>query len=84
VKPVQKLTDGDHRLWHFAGHPLSQREGVGASDDPWVGWVEVVEERPRAVRLGATASSIMHLELWSRHRPYSEQELRSLPVAVSW
>jgi hypothetical protein len=48
VKQVQKLIDGDHRLWHFAGHPLSpKREGLGPRDDPWAGWVELVEDRPR-------------------------------------
>lgn len=86
VKQVQKLTDGDHRLWHVAGQSLSlEREGIGPNDDPWAGWIDLVEDRPRACRLGAAApSSVIHLQLWSRHRPYSEEELRSLPALVSW
>jgi hypothetical protein len=85
VKQVQSLTDGDHRLWHFAGHPLSpERDGIGPNDDPWAGWIEVVEEGSRAGRLGTTPSSVIHLQLWARHRPYTEQELRSQSAAVSW
>jgi hypothetical protein len=85
VKQVPRLADGDHRLWHFAGHPLSpERDGIGPGDDPWAGWVQVVEPLPRVGRLGAVPSSVMHLQLWSRHRPYSEEDLQSLPAAVSW
>jgi hypothetical protein len=69
----------------FRGYSLSpERDGIGPGDDPWAGWVAPVEEMPRAARLGAVPSSVVHLQLWSRHRPYSEQELRSLPAAVSW
>jgi hypothetical protein len=74
---VPKFGDGDNRLWHFAGYSLSpERDGIGPGDDPWAGWVVPVEEMPRVARLGAVPSSVVHLQLWSRHRPYSEQELR--------
>ena len=85
TKQVQSLADGDHRLWHFAGYPLSPaRDGIGPTDDPWAGWTEVVEEGPRAGRLGCAPSSLIHLQLWSRHRPYTARELSSGAIKASW
>jgi hypothetical protein len=59
---LPSIADGEHHLWHVAGHPFpSGHERV--HPDP--------------------ALSVIHFTLWSRHRPYAEDELQSLPARVS-
>jgi hypothetical protein len=84
---VDTLADGDHDLWHFAGSPLTRIfAGLGPDVSPWEGWVEVTGDESRCGRLGDSifSSSVVRLQLYSRHRPYSEHELRSGPLLASW
>jgi hypothetical protein len=73
-------------LWHVAGQPLSTgNDGLPAGAAPWAGWVTPSRDASRFVSLQPEpASSVIYLSLWSRHRPYSESELRSLSSRVSY
>jgi hypothetical protein len=87
VHRLETLADGDHDLWHHVGSPLTRTfEGLGPDDDPFQGWLEVTGDEPRCGRLGdaIASSSLIHLQLYSRHRPYTTAELRSGTALASW
>jgi hypothetical protein len=84
---VETLADGQHDLWHFVGAPLTRTfEGLGPDGNPWEGWVEVTGGESRCGRLGDAIFpfSIIHLRLYSRHRPYTAEEISSGRVLTSW
>jgi hypothetical protein len=83
---VDALPDGNHRLWHAAGHPLSAHpDDLPAGTDPWAGWV-VTSDGTHSIGsiTPALASSIVHLKLSSRHLPYTADELRSTIPFSFW
>jgi hypothetical protein len=85
VKTVHHLPDGRHSLWHLPAGPLPMlpdytKTGVpigGPPDpavpDPWGGWTE---QGPACGRpnFGPGCHAEISLELWTRHRPYSDFE----------
>ena len=87
VGSVEGLKDGNHSLWHVPAGPLPLLLQDGPDrviPDPWEGWTE---QRPGAdpttPYFGAAHPAVIHLELWARHRPYTEEEKGSLPLLDS-
>lgn len=90
VRTVNALTDGLQSLWHVpAGSlplvevprnpgPMSLigphgRPLYAAIPDPWNGWAGTDQ-------FGSGCVSWIRLALWTRHRPYTEQDRKTLPV----
>jgi hypothetical protein len=88
ARSVARLRDGKHCLWHVPSGPLplpTEREADRAAPDAWSGWIE---SRPRydptMPNLIPGHPAEIYLELWTRHRPYSESERASLPMLLSY
>src|SRR5882672_6024570 len=90
VRTVDALADGLQSLWHVPSGPLPlievKREPgpmslIGpnspplypAIPDPWSGWTGTD-------RFGPGCTPWIRLDLWTRHRPYTEQERTTLQV----
>jgi len=95
VPAVRCLRDGKHALWHVPSGPLPLRAeyqpGVGARSpdhaptlDPWKGWTEHRYSDPTMPYFGPGHPAEIYVELWTRHRPYSNEERASLPVRFSY
>jgi hypothetical protein len=87
VTTVHSLRDGKHVLWHvpLGRFPLhAEHAPNGARPDPWKGWTEDCFGDPAVPYFDASHPAEIHLELWTRHRPYSKEERASLPVLFSF
>jgi hypothetical protein len=90
VRTVDTLVDGSQSLWHVPGGPLplvnvrnrpASMPLVGPSNsplypaipDPWNGWTGTDQ-------FGPACAPWIRLDLWTRHRPYTEQERSRLQV----
>lgn len=81
VRTVDALADGLHSLWHVPAGPLPLiKTDPGPLPlvvqyppipDPWAGWIG-------PPGFGPACHAWVRLELWTRHRPYTEQERASL------
>lgn len=81
VRTVDSIADGYHSLWHVPAGPLPlikrvtgpipligpQGPGFPPIPDPWAGWTG-----PDG--FGSGCHPWIRLELWTRHRPYTQQE----------
>ncbi len=86
VQGVEALQDGHHSLWHVPAGPLplvnmdpGPRPLIGPEGsndppilDPWTGWTG-------PAGFGPGCHPWIRLELWTRHRPYTQQEHGALP-----
>lgn len=82
VRAVDALTDGLNSLWHVPAGPLPLIKmdpgplplmpQYPPIPDPWTGWTG-------PPGFGPGCHPWIRLELWTRHRPYSEQERIILP-----
>ena len=86
VRAVDALEDGQHSLWHVPAGPLplikidaGPRPLIGPEGpqdppipDPWTGWTG-------PPGFGPGCHPWIRLELWTRHRPYTQQERAALP-----
>jgi hypothetical protein len=92
VQAVDALKDGQHSLWHVPAGPLPllkryagpqppTRPLVAPPDspipDPWAGWTA-------PPGFGPGCHPWIRLALWTRHRPYTEQERTSLHELISF
>jgi hypothetical protein len=95
VQAVEGLADGCHFLWHVPAGPLPlfkarrvaplARPPDPPVPDPFAGWLEEQPgPDPKAPYFGPGCHPVMWIDLWTRHRPYTEAELGTLPVTVSW
>jgi hypothetical protein len=85
VRTVDALKDGEHSLWHVPAGPLPLVEmdpgprpligpegpGYPPIPDPWAGWIG-------PPGFGSGCHPWIRLELWTRHRPYTQQERNTL------
>ena len=82
VSSVASLNDGDHSLWHVPGEPLTLLGADGSKEnivDPWRGWTQQVTQSYQTVPyFSADHPAEIRLSLYTRHRPYSEQERNEL------
>jgi hypothetical protein len=88
VRSVPRLRDGKHCLWHVPSGPLPlpiDRNTGQAVADAWSGWMET---RPRSdptmPNFVPGHPAEIYLEVWTRHRPYSQAERASLPMLLSY
>lgn len=86
VRAVEALKDGHHSLWHVPAGPLPRvnmdpgpRPLIGPEGpqyppilDPWTGWTG-------PPGFGSGCHPWIRLELWTRHRPDTQQERTALP-----
>jgi hypothetical protein len=75
VRPVDRLNDGEHILWHISAGPLVRDIGrdLRPIADPWVGWMS---ERPVCAPDLMSAATI-RLTLETRHAAYTAEERAS-------
>jgi hypothetical protein len=85
VRAVNDLKDGEHSLWHVPAGPLPLIEMnsgpqplIGPEGprhppipDPWAGWIGLPG-------FGSGCHPWIRLEIWTRHRPYTQLERTSL------
>jgi hypothetical protein len=89
VKTVDALADGDHALWYKPARPLPLLKGDRTSDqpiaDPFIGWTEEVPNgqgfRPY---FGPSSPADIRLTLWTRHRPYTPDERKTVREQISY
>ncbi len=81
------LKDGRYSIWHVPGGPLPLLKNNGTTEwisNPWHGWRE---ESPGAdpshPYFGPGHPSVIWLNLYSRHRPYTAMERSQLPMLNS-
>jgi len=86
VQAVDALEDGHHSLWHVPAGPLPMvntdpgpRALIGPEGtqdpsilDPWAGWIG-------PPGFGSGCHPWIRLELWTRHRAYTQEERAALP-----
>jgi hypothetical protein len=88
VKTVDALADGHHALWYRPAGPLPLVKADRASDqpipDPFAGWTEE-EANNQAFRpyFGSSPADI-RLALWTRHRPYTPEERKTVREQISY
>jgi hypothetical protein len=87
VRTVDGLKDGPHSLWHVPAGPLpllSAGGSDGVISDPWAGWTEQEPGAdPATPYFGPGHPAEFRLEVWTRHRPYSDEERATLPTLIS-
>jgi hypothetical protein len=89
VKTVDALADGHHALWYRPGGPLPLLKADRASDqpipDPFAGWTEEVPSG-QAFRpyFGPSSPADIRLTLWTRHRPYTPEERKTVREQISY
>jgi hypothetical protein len=76
VRAVKALKDGKHSLWHVPGGPLPLIRAGSVPpyppiSDPWAGWTG-------SASFGTGCHPWIRLQVWTRHHPYTEQELQTL------
>ena len=78
VRTVERLKDGNHKLWHIPAGPLPLLAEDGPDrdiHDPWEGWTERRSGAdPTTPYFGAGHPAEIRLELWTRDHPYSKEE----------
>jgi hypothetical protein len=86
VRAVEALEDGDHSLWHVPAGPLPlipvPSGGVVGRPyppipDPWAGWTA-------PPGFGPGCHPWIRLEVWTRHRSYTQQERAALRELISF
>jgi hypothetical protein len=89
VKTVDALADGDHALWYRPAGPLPLLKADRASNqpipDPFAGWTEEVPSG-QAFRpyFGSSWPADIRLALWTRHRPYTPEERKTVREKISY
>ncbi len=86
VRTVATLKDGKHSLWHVPAGPLpllAEGEPDSPILDPWAGWTERCPGADPTTPFFASPPVEIRLELWTRHRPYSEEDKAALPILSS-
>jgi hypothetical protein len=89
VKTVDALPDGDHALWYRPAGPLPLVRADRTSDqpipDPFAGWTEEIPNG-QAVRpyFGSSSPANIRLTLWTRHRPYTPEERKTVREKISY
>jgi hypothetical protein len=88
VGTLDSLKDGNHSLWHVPAGPLPLLAEGGSEQvipDSWQGWTEKLPGAGMTVPFfGPGHPADIQLELWARHRPYSEAEKASLPALCNY
>jgi hypothetical protein len=79
VRPVDRLDDGEHILWHMSAGPLVKSDGLLRGElqpipDPFVGWNS---ERP-VCRPNVMAHATIRLNLVTRYAAYTPEERATL------
>ena len=89
VKTVNALPDGDHALWYRPAGPLPLLKADRASDqpipDPFAGWTEEVPSgQAFKPYFGPSSPADIRLTLWTRHRPYTSEERKTVRERISY
>ena len=88
VKTVDALADGDHALWYRPAGPLPLLKADGASDqpiaDPFAGWTEEVPSSQAFRPFFGSSPADIRLALWTRHRPYTPEERKTVRERISY
>jgi len=88
VSGVERLHDGNYTLWHVPSGPLPLLTADSRTrqiEDPWAGWAELRSGHDSAdPNFGPAYPGVIRLKLWARHRPYTAEELATLPAVTSW
>ncbi|MBD1919191.1 MULTISPECIES: hypothetical protein [Cyanophyceae] len=87
VDKVSKLADGEHCLWHVPAGPLPLLTEDGRKDaiaNPWEGWTEQCCGADPTTPFFGSSQAVIRLSLWTRHRPYSQEERVMLPILNSF
>lgn len=86
VHTIDWFTAEKYSLWHVPTGLLPLNAGGSQTiSDPWEGWIE---QRPgadsRTSYFGSGHPAEIRLELWLRHKPYTNTERATLRNRVSW
>lgn len=88
VSTIDNFRNGIHSLWHRPAGALPLLTETGFDQiiaDPCEGWIEqITGAEPATPYFGPGHPAEIRLELWLRHRPYSQIERSTLPELVSW
>ena len=88
VKTVDALADGDHALWYRPAGPLPLLKADRASDqtipDPFAGWTEEVPSGQAFTPYFGSSPAAIGLKLWTRHRPYTPEERKTVREKISY
>ena len=77
VERVDALPDGQHCLWHIPAGPLPLLTNFGLNEfvaNPWEGWTEHRSGAEPMTPFFGQSPAVIHLSLFTRHRPYSKEE----------
>lgn len=87
VSTIDNFSNGKYSLWHMPAGSLPLLTETGFDQiiaEPYKGWTEQITGADRVTSsFGAGHPAEIRLELWLRHRPYSD-ERSTLPELVSW
>jgi hypothetical protein len=88
VKSVDGLADGHHSLWYRPAGPLPLLKADGGPHqpipDPFTGWREEVPSgQAFTPYFGPSSSADIRLTLWTRHRPYTAEERKTMRERIS-
>jgi hypothetical protein len=89
VKTMDVLPDGAQALWYRPAGPLPLLKADGGPyqpiPDPFAGWTEEVPSR-QAFRpyFGSSSPADIRLTLWTRHRPYTPEERKTVRKRISY
>jgi hypothetical protein len=89
VKTVDALADGHHALWYRPAGPLPLIKADRTSDqpipDPFAGWTEEVPSgQAFKPYFGPSSPADIRLTLWTRHRPYTPVERKTMRDKISY
>ena len=89
VKTVDALADGDHALWYRPAGPLPLLKADRTSNqpipDPFAGWTEEVPSGQAFMPyFGPSSPADIRLKLWTRHRPYTPEERKTVREKISY
>ena len=89
VKTVDALADGDHALWYRPAGPLPLLKADGGRyqpiPDPVAGWTEEVPSGQAFMPyFGPSSATDIRLKLWTRHRPYTPEERKTVREQISY
>jgi hypothetical protein len=89
VKAVDALADGDHALWYRPAGPLpllkADRTSNQSIPDPFAGWTEEVPSgQAFKPYFGPSSPADIRLSLWTRHRPYTPEERKTVRERISY
>jgi hypothetical protein len=86
VHTIDRFTAEKYSLWHVPTGALPLNAGGSQTiPDPWQGWIE---QRPgadsRTPYFGPGHPAEIRLELWLRHKPYTDIERATLRTQNAW